>query len=104
MATTTRQGLEEEFLSIIRKGQETALETLEPLVEAARYVITTMPVVRVPLAGLLPTAHEAVADGREFAQQLLANQRQFADKVITATSPLRPGRAGPRAVAAKAAA
>ena len=104
MATTIRQELEEEFLSTIRKGQETALEALKPLVQAVHYVIPTMPAVRGPLAGLVPTAHEAVADGYEFAEHLLANQRQFADEVITATSPLRPGRAGPRAVAAKAAA
>ena len=100
MATTIRQKLEEEFLSTIRMGQETALELLA---EALHYVIPTMPVVRVPLAGLLPTAHDAVAGGYEFAEHLLANQREFADEVITATSPLRPGKAGPRAVAAKAA-
>ena len=103
MATTIRQELEEEFLSTIRKGQETALEALKPLVEAVHYVIPTMPAVRVPLVGLLPTAHEAVANGHEFAEHLLADQRQFADQVITATSPLRLGRAGPRPVAAKAA-
>ncbi len=85
MATTIRHELEE-FLSTIRKGQETALEALKPLVEALHYVIPTMPVARVPLAGLLPTAHDAVAGGYEFAEHLLANQREFADKVITATS------------------
>ncbi len=103
MATTIRQELDEEFLSTIRKGQEIALDTLKTLVEAVHYVIPTMPVVRVPLAGLLPTAHEAVTGRYEFAEHLLANQRQFADEVITATSPLRPGREGPRAVTAKAA-
>ncbi len=103
MAITIRQELEEEFLSTVRKSQETALEALKPLVEAVRYVIPTMPVIRVPLAGLLPAAHGAVAGGYEFAEHLLANQRQFAGKVITATSPLLPGRAGPGRVTAKAA-
>jgi len=103
MATTIRQELEEEFLSTIRKGQEIALEALKPLVESVQYVIPTMPTVYVPFADRLPTAHEFVADGYEFAERLLANQRQFADEVITATSPLRPGRAGPRPVAAKGA-
>ena len=103
MATTIRQELEEEFLSTIRTGQETALGALKPVVQAVHYVIPAMPAVRVPLAGLLPAAHQAVAEGYGFAEQLLADQRQFADQVITATSPLRPGRAGPRAVAAQAA-
>jgi hypothetical protein len=56
MAATIRQELEEEFLSTIRKGQETALEAAKPLAEAVHYVIPTMPAVRVPLASLLPTA------------------------------------------------
>ena len=103
MATTVRQELEEEFLSTIRKGQETALWALKPLVEAVHHATPAMPAVRVPLAGLLPTAHEAVADGYEFAERLLADQRQFADELITVTSPLRSGWAGPRAVTAKAA-
>jgi hypothetical protein len=76
MAATIRQELEEEFLSTIRKGQETALEAAKPLAEAVHYVIPTMAAVRVPLAGLLPTAREAVAGGYEFAGHLLANQRQ----------------------------
>jgi len=99
MATTIRQELEDEFLSTIRKGQEITLEALKPLVEAVHYVIPTMPVIRVPLAGRLPTAHEVVTGGYEFAEQLLANQRKFADEVITATSPMLPGRAGPRRLA-----
>ncbi len=103
MATTIRQELEDEFLSTIRKGQEIALDALKPLVEAVHYVVPTMPIVRMPLVGWLPTAHEVVADGYTFAEHLLANQRQFADKVITATSPMLPGRVGPKPVAAKAA-
>ena len=70
MATTIRQELEDEFLSTIRKGQEITLEALKPLVEAVHYVIPTMPVIRVPLAGRLPTAHEVVAGGYEFAEHL----------------------------------
>ena len=103
MATTIRQELDEEFLSTIRKGQEMTLEALKHLVEAVHYVIPTMPVVRVPLAGRLPTAHEVVADGYAFAEHLLANQRQFADKMITTMAPVLPNRAGPKPVAAKAA-
>jgi hypothetical protein len=103
MATTTiAQELGEEFLSTIRKGEEIALDALKPLVEAVHYVIPTMPVVRTPLAGVLPTAHEAVAGMYGFAEHLLADQRRFADEVITATSPLLVGRAAPKARTSKA--
>ena len=103
MATTMRQELEEEFLSTIRKGQEIALDALKPLAEAVHYVIPTMPAVRMPFADRLPTAHEVVAGGYEFAEHLLASQRKFADEAIKATTPLLPGRAGPRRSVAKAA-
>jgi hypothetical protein len=100
MATTMiGRELGEEFLSTIRKGEEIALDALKPLVEAVHYVVPTMPVVRMPLAGVLPTPHEAVAGMYGFAEHLLADQRRFADEVITATSPLLPGWAGPKAKA-----
>jgi hypothetical protein len=101
MATTIRQELEDEFLSTIRKSEELALGALKPLVEAVHYAIPTMPVLRAPLAGVLPTAHEAVAEAYGFAEHLLADQRRFADEVITATSPLLPGLAGAKGIGAK---
>jgi hypothetical protein len=61
VAATIRQELEKDFLFTIRKGQGIALGAVKPLVPAVHYVIATMPVVRVPLARLLPTAHEAAA-------------------------------------------
>ena len=103
MATTMRQELEEEFLSTIRKGQEITLDALKPVAEAVHYVIPTMPTVRMPLADRLPTAHELVTDGYEFAEHLLGNQRKFADEMIKAISPMLPGRTGPRRAVAKAA-
>ena len=103
MATTMRKMMEDEFLSTIRMGQEIALDALKPMVEAVHYVIPTMPTVRVPFVGWMPTAHEVVADGYDFAEKLLANQRQFADKVITTMAPALPNRVAPKPVAAKAA-
>jgi hypothetical protein len=103
MATTIGQELGEEFLSTIRKGEDIALDALKSLVEAVHYAIPTMPVVRMPLTGVLPTAHEAVAGAYGFAEHVLADQRRFADEVITATSPLLVGRAGLKAKATRAA-
>jgi len=97
MATTVREELQEEFLSTLRKGQEIALDALKTLVETIQFVTPNMPIVRVPLADRLPTPHEVVAGSYDFGEHLLANQRQFADEVIAATSPLLPGRPGRRA-------
>jgi hypothetical protein len=93
MGATVREELQDEFLSTLRKGQEIALDALKTLVETIQFVTPAMPAVRVPLAHRLPAAHEVVAGGYDFAEHLLANQRQFADEVITAVSPLLPGRA-----------
>lgn len=94
MGATVREELQEEFLSTLRKSQEIALDALKPLVEAIEFVTPAMPAVHAPLAHRLPGPHEAVAGGYDFAEHVLANQRQFADEVITAVSPLLPGRAG----------
>ena len=100
MAITTGQELGDEFLSTIRKGQEIALDALKPLVEAVQFVIPTMPAVYVPFAGRLPTTHEVMTRGYDFAEHLLANQRRFADEVIKTTAPMLPARAEHKAIAA----
>ena len=99
MVTTVREELQEEFLATLRKGQDIALDALKTLVETIQFVAPAMPAVHVPLADRLPTAHEVVAGGYDFAERLLANQRQFADEVITVLTPLVPGKAGKPAAA-----
>ena len=94
MTATVREELQDEFLSALRKGQGIALDAVKTLVEAIEFVIPTMPEYRVPIARRLPTPHEVVAYGNEFAEKLLANQRQFADEMIDAAAPILPGRSG----------
>lgn len=93
MATTV-QGRQEEFLSTLRKGQDIALDALKTLVETIQFVTPAMPAIRVPRADRIPAPHEIVAGVNDFAEKLLANQRHFADEVITVTSPLLPRKEG----------
>jgi hypothetical protein len=86
MAATIMEKRQEEFLSTLRKGQDITLDALKTLVETIQYVTPTMPAIHVP------TAREVVAVSNEFAEHLLANQREFADEVITTLSPLMPGK------------
>ena len=44
-----------------------------------------------PLTGRLPNAHDIVAGSFDFAGQVLASQRRFADDVLKVTSLLLPG-------------
>ncbi len=103
MTATVREELQDEFLSTLRKGQGIALDALKTLVETIQFVTPPMPEVKVPLAHRLPKAHQVVAGSNDFAEQLLANQRRFADDVIDVTAPLMPNYVGKPAVTKPAA-
>ena len=55
-----------------------------------------------PLADQLPKPEEVVASAYDFAEQLLASQRTFAEEVLKATSPLLvTGDSAPKAAGRK---
>ena|SRR5512146_779710 len=93
MAATVREA-QEDFLPTLRKAQDIALDALKTLVEFIQFAAPARPAIRGPLADRMPTLHEVVADTGDFAEKLIANQRQFADEVITVMSPLLPHREG----------
>jgi len=47
--------------------------------------------VQVPGADKLPKPEDVVASAYDFAEQLLASQRKFAEEVLKATAALLPG-------------
>ena len=105
MASTPTRDLQEEFLAATRKSQETVLRAIKTWVETVKTVTPKMPSVyapladrlpklpsvTVPFAGKLPKPEEVVASAYDFAEQLLASQRRFAEEVLKATSALIPG-------------
>jgi len=102
MTRTSTQDLQEEFLTTLRKGQKTIIGALRIWVDTVTTVtprlspltdkLPKMPNVAVPFAGKLPTPEEAVDSAYGLAEQLLANQRKFADDVLALTIPLMSGR------------
>src|SRR5258708_4981758 len=94
MASTTTQELQDQFLSIVRKSQETALDAIKTTVETIQSITPKIPSVDVPFADKLPKPEEVVASAYDFAEQLLANQRKFAEEVLKATSALMPSAEG----------
>ena len=91
MPSTTQQELQDQFLSIVSKSQEIALDAITTWVEAVQSITPTLPAVDVPFADKLPKPEEVVASAYDFAEQLLASQRKFAEEVLRATGSLRPG-------------
>jgi hypothetical protein len=82
------QALTREVLSTISKSQAAVVDAVETLASAVQSVKPDLPQVNVPLAGKLPAPHDVVASAYDFAEQLLASQRKFAEDLLTATAPL----------------
>ena len=105
MASTTTQDLQDQILTTIRKSQDFALDALKTWVETVQSITPSIPSVSLPLADRLPKPHDVVARGYDFAEQILTNQRKFADDVLEVASPLLPGdvngKSAPKSAAAK---
>ena len=91
MASNPTQELQDEFLSTVRKSQETVIDAIKSWVETVQSVTPKIPSVQVPGADKLPKPEEVVASAYDFAEQLLASQRKFAEEVLKATTALLPG-------------
>ena len=102
-ARTATQELQAQTLDWVRKSQDVALEALRTWAEAVNSVTPSLPVYAVPFADKLPKPSELVADAYDFAGQLLAAQRKFAEDVIEITAPVVGGEA-PESAAKKTAA
>jgi len=89
--TSTQQELQDQFLSIVRKSQEMALDAIKSMVDTVQTITPRIPTVDVPFADQLPKPQDVVASGYDFAQKLLTSQRKFAEEVLKATSALTPG-------------
>ncbi len=89
--TSTQAELQDQFLSILAKGQEITLDAIKTLVDTIQGVTPKIPSVDLPFADQLPKPQEVVASGYEFAEKLLSSQRKFADEIVKTTSQLLPG-------------
>ena len=101
------QDVQEQFLSTVRKGQEMTLDALRTWVETVQSVtqsLPSIPSVSLPLADRLPKPQDVVSSGYDFAEQILTNQRKFANEVLEVASPLIPGedsKSAPKSSASK---
>jgi len=90
MANNPTQDLQNEVLNTVRKGQEAVVDALRTWVETIQSITPKVPAVELPYADKLPKPEEVVASAYDFAEQLLAGQRKFAEEVLKATSSLMP--------------
>ena len=90
MASTPAQGLQDEVLNTVRKSQEAVIDALKTWTETVQSITPKLPAVPVPGADKLPKPEDVVASAYDFAEQLLASQRRFAEEVVKATTSLMP--------------
>ncbi len=90
---TATQELQAQILDSIRKSQEAVVDVLRTWAEAVHTATPLLPVSAVPFADKLPKPSELVADAYDFAGDLLAAQRKFAEDVIQITAPAVNGEA-----------
>jgi hypothetical protein len=64
------------------------VDAIETWASAVQSIKPDLPQVNVPFADKLPSARDVVASAYDFAEQLLASQRKFAEGLLTATAPL----------------
>jgi hypothetical protein len=92
---TVGQELQSQILDTVRKSQEMAIEAIKTWTDALQPMTSALPPVTLPLADKLPKPEEIVESAYNFAEQLLASQRKFAEDLLRATAPLL--QAGPAA-------
>ena len=91
MASYPTHELQEEFFSMVRKGQETVIEAVRTWVETVQAITPKVPSMQLPLSDKLPGPGEAVDNAYDFAEKLLANQRHFTEELLKTAAPLLPG-------------
>jgi len=94
MASNPTQDLQNEVLSTVRKSQENVIDAIKTWVETVQSITPKVPEVDMPFVDKLPKPAEVVANAYDFAEQLLASQRKFAEEVLEAMSALNPGTEG----------
>jgi len=83
---TATQELQAQFLDSIRKSQDAVVDALKTWADTVHSLTPSVPVSSVPFADKLPKPGELVADAFDFAAQLLAAQRKFAEDVLQVTT------------------
>ena len=77
-----------EILNMVSKSQDAVVDAIKSWTDAVQSMTPSMPVPNLPYSDKLPKPEEFVANAYDFAEQLLASQRKFAEDVLHATTPI----------------
>ena len=88
---TAGQQVQNEILKNVEKSQETVIDAIKTWTKSVQSITPKLPAANLPLADNLPKPEDLVANAYDFAEQLRASQRKFAEDMLKATAPLMPG-------------
>jgi len=83
--------LQEAILSTTRKSQAVVVEAIQAWTGMIQSITPNLPELNMPFTDKLPQPHDLIASGYDFAEQILASQRKFAEDVLKAAAPLTSG-------------
>ncbi|SRR5260370_19640140 len=86
--STAERGIQDQILETIRKSQEVVVEALQKWTAGVQSVTPSFPKLNLPYTDQLPKPEELVSSTYDFAGQLLAAQRKFAQDLLKVTAPL----------------
>jgi hypothetical protein len=89
--TTIGKEMQGQILETIRKSQEAVTNAIRTWADAVHSITPSVPIPSVPLADKMPKPGDLLANAYDFAEQLLAAQRKFAEDVLQATAPALAG-------------
>ena len=85
---TGSQEVQGEILNTVRKSQDAVVDAIKRWADTVRTMTPSVPTPSLPYTDKLPKPEEFVASAYDFAEQLLASQRKFAEDVLHATAPM----------------
>jgi hypothetical protein len=85
-ATEMITALEDQVLETVRQSQEAVVKAVQTWAEAGKSLIPELP--PLPFSDQLPNTVDMVENAFNFADRLLATQRQFAAAVLDAAKPV----------------
>ena len=88
---TAGEQVQEEILKTVRNSQSAVVAAIQAWARTVQSITPALPDVNVPFAEKLPKPQELIASAYDFAEQLLASQRKFAEDVLKTTAPMLTG-------------
>src|ERR1700722_2093937 len=87
-ARTMGRDLQEDILSTVSKSQAAVVEAIQTWTSNVQSITPGLPDLSLPFTDRLPKPQELIASAYDFAEQMLASQRKFAEDALKAMAPL----------------